>query len=66
MYGPHVGQALNGHSFSCCSKLCLHISPLDTFVPLLKKEFVFYIFVKIRLYVAACRLISKFSIIFDT
>jgi len=23
MYGPHVGQALNGRSFSLCSKLCL-------------------------------------------
>jgi len=23
--GTHVGQALNGHSFSPCSKLCFHI-----------------------------------------
>jgi len=35
--GPHVGQALNGHSLSCCSKLCFISPPMDIF-PLLRRS----------------------------
>jgi len=31
IYGPHVGQVLNGHSLSRCSKLCLLITSYGYF-----------------------------------
>jgi len=58
MYGPHVGQALNGCSFSLCSKLCLSI-------PLLKKEWSIHILI-IRLefhLFCASRVIQAFELI---
>jgi len=65
MYGPHVWQALNGCSFSLCSKRCLPIPSQGILVPLLKKEWSIRILVILLEFHVFCafRVIEAFGLI---